>query len=207
MMRNWLLAFVCLAAAGCAGDPGPVRIGTTWPESPQGYRAAYHEWTRQATARSGLDLIMDVTATLKSAEWRASWVAAHAGRLALPADERSKLAAAEQAAALAGWEVELIVATPNMTWQDFASTSSMWRVALVGDDGREVTPLSIKEDGRPRGELEVWYPALRGLRRAYVVKFPSVAADGKPLVGEGAARLTLKVAGAPGSLRLVWRGQ
>jgi hypothetical protein len=201
-------AAVALAlVASCAREHGPVRIGTTWPDSPGGYQGQYEKWTREASARNDVDLIVEVSATLKSAEWRAAWVEAQTSKLSLSADERARLIAEQQKAAAETWEVELIVGTANSLWQDFGAGRSMWRVALVGDDGREALPLSIREDGRPRAELEIWYPALRGQRRAYVVRFPALGSDGAPLVADGADKLTMEVAGAPGRVDLVWRGK
>jgi hypothetical protein len=197
-----------VVAAGCAREPGAVALTAEWPERAPSYVEAHRRWTRHADAERNLTTTLDVYATLKSAEWRAAWVEQVARTMKMSDAAKQQLAAAERAAAQEKWEVELIVATTYHTWQDFArGEKSMWRVALVGDGGREVLPTAIREDPRPRAELEVFWPEMNGFHRAYVVTFPRNGADGQPLVGEGGEGLILKVAGAQGGVELRWRGR
>jgi hypothetical protein len=210
-MRTWLAiaAVAAVVAAACGpAQGGPVKIGTTWPEKPGGYASTTARWTMWGSVRSDVDLLYEVHATLKSAEWRAAYVDEYTKRMSLTEDERSKLAAEQAKAASELWEVELIVETHESSWQDLASAKSMWRLALVGDEGREVLPLSVKLDARNQADLESWFPAMHWRQqRAYVVTFPAMGSDQQPLVREGAERLTLEVAAPVGKVNLVWKGK
>jgi hypothetical protein len=206
--RVALALAAALAASACAGAPR-VRITDAWPERVPSYEVAHDRWTRQASARRATDTVIDVSATLKSTEWRAAYVLERARRQLLPDPERARLLGAARAEAAEVWEVQLLVATHDWAWNDLAKRAgrSMWRVALVGDEGREVEPISIRLDRRHRGELQAWYPDLTRFHRAYVVTFPRVAADGRPLVREGSPRIALKIGSVLASVELVWSAE
>jgi hypothetical protein len=209
-MRAWLAAAAALAGA-CASATAPVPLSATWPERVAGaYDDVYQRWTRRGEDRAELVQTVTVSATLQSAEFRAAYVHERARRLQLPPDEEQRLADAERHALAEGWEVELLVATAKPDWNDLRKhdkpkdgKGSMWRLALVGDGGREVEPLSVKEDRRHRDDVGAYFPDLQPFFQAYVVRFPRTTADGRALVGDG-GRLALKVGGALGQVELVW---
>lgn len=201
--RGRLALVIALAALACSG-PAAVRLQDGWPAVSIDYEDAYERWTRDDDARRGLDLVADITATLKSPEWRAAYVAERARRALLSPEQRARLEAEQRAEAEQYWEFEMLVATYHYTWNDFARRAkSMWRLSLSAGD-REVAPASIHEDRRPRGEIEAWFPALGPFHRAYIVRFPKTTADGLPLVGPDTKSLTLRVGSALGAVALVW---
>lgn len=205
-MRALLRGLLAALLVACGSTPGPVALGGGWPERAPSYETAHERWTRHAEARRDLAKVLDVFATLKSAEWRAARVAYTAERLKMSDVARAALEAEERAAAEAHWEVELIIAT-SREWADFASGArSMWRVALEGPDGREVVATSIQEDKRPRSELEIHYPDMTLFHRAWVAKFPKTHPDGTPVLGDGKS-LKLKIASAQTAVEMVWTGE
>lgn len=191
---------------GCGTHPG-VRVNEPWPKEAEAYSPAYDRFTRHARARRGYDTILDAYATLKTSAWRAAYVAELARRAKLPESERDAMSSQEKDAEQQTWEVELVCATWRPEWNDFAKESrSMWRLALVGDDGREVTPLKVERDRRPRGVVESWFFGAGPFHKGYIVTFPKATADGQPLVAEsGRSRLALKIGGSLGFVEMVWK--
>jgi hypothetical protein len=122
--------------------------------------------------------------------------------------ERGELVETQRKELAEAWEVELVVATARIEWNDFGKgPRSMWRLTLVGDDGREVLPISVKLDRRSREELGVYYPAMKPFYKAYVVRFPRVATDGKPLVRDGSPKIQLKIGSGMGGILLEWSAE
>jgi hypothetical protein len=195
-MRRLLLA---LLLASCAGAPPPVDLGAAWPQTAPDYRTAHQRWTRRGGHSDDWTRIVDVAATLKSPEWRAAWVRERARRQRLGPEAEAELAARERAEAGRHIEIELLVATARGDWNDLRKgKDSMWRVALVLGDGREIAPTAVREDRRPRGEIAAYFPDLQPFYNAYTVTFP-------PLIDEGTRQVTLKIASAVGAVELAWR--
>lgn len=205
------VAFLLLAACAPAHLQS-VPLGDGWPTTPLPYPSEYERWTRRATDRNDLIQTVIVSATLHGAEFRAAYTHERARRLALAADEEARLIADEQKAAVDGWEIELLVATAKPEWQDFTRIGSgkvpgsMWRVVLVGDDGREVEPTSVKQDKRHRDDIHAYYTDLLPFYQPYVVRFPKATADGRPLVA-GKGSLALKVGASVGQVTVTWTGE
>jgi hypothetical protein len=208
MTRIHLGALLCLCAVvvACGAQPS-VRATEPWPEAAGAYREAYDRHTRHASARNGYDTVLDAFATLKASAWRAAYVAELARRTKLSGSERDALATQEKDADSQAWEIELLCATWRPAWNDFAKESrSMWRVVLVGDDGREVTPIKVERDRRQRGVIESYFFGAGPFHKAYVLTFPKTAADGQPLVApDGPSRLALRIGGALGQLEMEWK--
>ncbi len=205
------LAFLLLAACAPA-HLQTVPLGDSWPKSILPYPSEYERWTRRAADRNDLIQTVTVSATLHGAEFRAAYTHERARRLALSSDEEARLTADEQKAGFDGWEIELLVATAKPEWQDFTkigsskSPGSMWRVVLVGDDGREVVPTSVKPDKRHREDIHAYYPDLMPFFQPYVVRFPKATPDGRPLVA-GKGTLALKVGASIGQVTVSWSGE
>ncbi len=198
-------AAVLCALCACATAPASVKLGAAWPEKPLDYAAAHARWTRHAQDSADMVQVIDASATLAAPEWRAAYAAERARRTDLPSGDADALVAAERADAETTWEIELVVATAKPAWNDFHKTAkTMWRVALVGDDGREVLPESVREDKRPRAVLEQYFPDMTPFHHAYVLRFPRNAADGRPLVAGDASRLVLKIGSALVKIEMSW---
>jgi len=204
MTRIALLLAVC-ASACAARAPSAVNVAGGWPETPPPYDAAHARWTRHDKANADFVQAIDAFATLGSPEWRAAYAAERAKRLALPPDEARKLADEERAAGDQAWEVVLLVSTYKRAWNDFTKpVRSMWRVALAGDQGREVVATTIREDKRPREVLAQYFPDITEFHRAYIVTFPKATPEGAPLVTGDGSRLVLKISSAVARVEMVW---
>jgi len=206
------IAAVVLVASCASSPPPPVKLADTWPQAAGVYDDIYQRWTRRGLDRDEMIQTLTVSATLESAEFRAAYVHERAVHLQLPADDEARLAEDERKALADGWDVELLVATAKPEWNDLRNygkdaktgkLGSMWRIALVGDGGREVTPVTIKQDRRHREDVQHYFPDLKAFYEPYIVHFPKAAADGRPLIGER-GKLALKVGGSLGQVQLVW---
>jgi hypothetical protein len=201
-----LAALVTLAA--CASTPPPVDLSGSWPEAPGDYAAARARWTRKEVVHNGLDHVMTVAATALTPDFRAAYTAERARRLGMPDNERQSALDAEKTESSDVVEFEVLFATNRPDWNDLGRyPRTMWRIALVGDDGREVLPAKIVPDKRVRAEIESWFPDLGPFYKPYLVTFPRVAADGKPVLSPGSKRMVLEVASAIGKTELVWSAE
>lgn len=199
---------VLLALLGCGGASA-VPLTAAWPTAASDYDSAYSRWTRRGRDYHELLQTIAISVTLQGAEFQAAYVHERARRLGLPAAQEAELAAAAQVAGEEVWEIELLMATAKPEWNDlrkWQKKDSMWRLALVGDDGREVEPLSVREDKRRREDVEAYFGDLEAFYHPYIVKFPKLAADGQPLLGAGAGpkKLTFKVGSSVGKVELDW---
>ena len=204
MKHAGLLLLLC-ASACAAGTRSAVNVAGGWPEAPAPNDAAHARWTRPDKANADFVQAIDAFATLETPEWRAAYAAERAKRLALPPEEARKLADDERAAGEKAWEVELLVSTYKPAWNDLNKpVRSMWRVALAGDEGREVVATTIREDKRPREVLAQYFPDITEFHRAYIVTFPKMTTEGAPLVTGDGSRLVLKVSSAVARVEMVW---
>src|SRR5262249_25199721 len=105
------LAVLVLALAACAAAIKTVPLAAPCPSQPGGYDDAYERWTRRGEDHYDLIQTLTVSATLQSPEFRAAYVRERTERLGLSPDETAQLDAGERAAADAGWDVELLIAT------------------------------------------------------------------------------------------------
>lgn len=203
-----LVATLACALAACGSSSPAVNLSPTWPQAASNYDDALARWTRRDTIHEGLDHVLSVTATALSPDFRAAYVAERAHRLALSEPERNDLTTAEKAASADTIQFEVLFSTNRADWNDLAKyPRTMWRIALVGDDGRVVLPTQILPDKRVRAEIAEWFPELGPFYKPYIVTFPRVAADGKPVLGEGSKHMALEIGSAIGRAEMIWSAE
>jgi hypothetical protein len=208
-------AAVALAAvatvAGCRGMPGvasgesgTVALQDRWPSKVRDYGSVVRDWTRTGRLVEDYDRILEVRATFKSPEWRAAYVRHKAKRELLPSPETEALRKAELAASKEFYEVELLVSTYEHRENDLQKgEKSVWRLALVDDQGNEVRPVEVKRDRRPRAVIAAYFPELDDFHTPYVARFPRTI----ELLRPGARRFSFKMASSRGGVELVWRAR
>jgi hypothetical protein len=203
-----LVVILACALAACGASNPAVNLSPSWPQAASGYDDALARWTRRDSIHQGLDHVLSVTAYALLPDFRAAYVAERSRRLALSEPERTELTATEQAATAETIEFEVLFSTNRADWNDLAKyPRTMWRIALVGDDGRVVLPTKIVPDKRVRAEIVEWFPDLGPFYKAYIVTFPRVAADGKPVLGDGSKRMALEIGSAIGRAEMVWSAE
>lgn len=198
-MKRSLAALLLVA---CGGAGGPVDLDGRWPTRGGDYHAETRALTRRDSDRADMNLMVEAVATLKTPSWRAAYVEFRAAREGLSRQGRQALYDAEKQAAQAAHEVELLFTTYDQRSNDLSKGKrSVWRLTLVGEDGREVAPIEVVRDRRPRAEIKAYFPELGDFAEPYVARFPATA----DLFGDGDRRVVLRVASAQGSVELVWQ--
>ena len=199
-MSRLLTLLVCLVAACGAAEPR-VHLTEEWPKSIDDYDDVVEKWTRKGTLRGGYQEVLELAATLKSPEWRASHAARDAANRGLQGEARAQLIAQAQAAAAGPYELQVMVTTWDRRENDLdRGAKSVWRIFLLDDQGMEVAPLEIVKDKRPAFVVRAEYPDLGDFAQSYVARFPREA----KVLGPGVKRVRLRISSSRGGLELTW---
>jgi len=199
----WTVALALLS--GCPAPPPVVHLGPTRATfGPKEYERTWTRWTRKGHIIKQLDTTLRVHATCFAPEFVAAYVARRAQLFELPPADRTRL----QRRLLEEWDKDYVffvaAATVDFSWNDFHHAHSVWRVALVADNEREVTARSIERDSVTAITRELFPPVGR-FHQVYTFRFPRTLADGRPLVDGGTHKLVLRFAGPLGQTELEWR--
>jgi hypothetical protein len=161
-------------------------------------------WTRHGHLQDEFDAALDVDATLRAPEFRAAyaekWIAVFRIGPVDAARTRDEL----MAEGADTFEFHAELATHRYELNDLTSMKSVWRLTLIDDQGREVTPREVVLT-KARRELEMeFYPYAGLFTRGWRIRFPRTLPSGQPLVTAETKSLTLRIAGPQGSVDLVW---
>jgi hypothetical protein len=181
-----LLTLTLIVLAACGGPSQYERTTTTW--------------TRKGEMRQRYQEALTVAVTFKSMQWREAF-ARKTGEdrgLTGPAlDQHIAKAKADDAGPL---EFQMIVVTWDRRENDLdRGKKSVWRIALLDDQGMEVEPLEIVKDKRPKFIIRAEFPAMGDFGEAYIVRFPREKVT-------NLSNLRLHMSSPRGGLRLVWSG-
>jgi hypothetical protein len=200
-----LALVLVLGAAGCP-KKADVRVSFATPDKPPPAKAYYDilkRWTRHGHIISDFDETFAIDASLMAPEVRQAyaekWI------------EIYKIGEADAATVRNEARVdhdyyELHAQTTSHTYNvdNLALNKTLWRMALVNDAGLEVTPREVKPT-KVRREVETtFFPFADIFTRGWTLRFPKTLPDGRPLIDENTRKLTLRIAGPPGSTDLVW---
>jgi len=196
-----LIGLALALGLGACGSVPPVHLDETWPATVPDYGDTTAAWTRQATLRGQFQETVDLRATFKSPDWRAS----HADRVAeqrgLTGAARDQVLAQAQADMAGPYELELMVTTWDRRENDLdRGKKSVWHVVLVDEQGREIEPLEIVKDRRPPYVMRAEFPALGDFATAYVARFPRTT----PVLGPSVRTMRLRMSSERGAVELVW---
>ena len=198
-----LVAALAGALAGCGHKPPAVDLSCQWPEMAEDYDKVTERWTRTGQTRDQYQEILEVSATFKSAEWRAAHASRDAYFRGLQGAARDARMAQAQAEMAGPYEVELMVTTWDRRENDLdRGAKSIWRVALLDEQGNEIPSLEIRKDKRPAFTIRTDFPAFGDFATAYIVKFPRDA--NTQLCGPGVQRLRLRMSSVRGFVTLEW---
>lgn len=197
---NWIVLSTVLAVVACSQSKPVLRGG---PGSAADYEKALERWTRHEKVYHRLASRLFVTATYQSPQFLATYNQRYAEIFSL-SEEEVKIKEAEAEKILSRHhEFFFTAATPVRRWNDFSSANSIWRVTLVNDRGREVSPTTLQEV-KKTPNLQALYPYLNDFALAYRVQFPRRLADGTEVMSPTDRYLTLKFASALGKTELRW---
>lgn len=197
-----VLAVTLLVA--CGSSSPPVRLTPDWPSrvaNADEYQDVTETWTRTKSLRGAYQEVLELSATLKSPDWRAAFASREASYRKLEGEALRQRFAQAQAEMEGPWELELLVTTWDRRENDLdRGKRSVWRVVLVDDAGTEIEPLEIIKDKRPAFTLRADYPALGDFAQAYIVRFPRTA----NVLGPTVKQVRLRMSSSRGSVELVW---
>ncbi len=186
---------------GCGAANPAVTFDPAWPEHPHDYRDATDTWTRSGTLRGQYQEVLDLTATIKSPEWRAAHADREAELRGLTGDQRAQFMTQAKAENEGPYEVELLVTTWDRREDDLdKGKRSVWHIALVDDAGHEVNDLEIVKDKRPRFTVRAEFPLFGDFATAYIARFPRTI----PLFGPNVHSLRLRMSSERGAVELMW---
>jgi hypothetical protein len=169
-----------------------------------GYRQARSDWTRSKRVYSEIELQAAVHAILKTAQFRRQYVEEFGRMFALSAQEKATMMANELADARTNYVVVVLVSAPNVPRNDLARSAGIWRIKLANRKGDVVEASQIRELNFQNPTWRALYPALTIHHRIWEIRFPKVAASGKPLVHPGQT-LDFFISGAAGQIKLSWK--
>jgi len=196
-----LASLFLVFAIACASEPR-VRLTEDWPASVGDYEDITEAWTRKATLRGQYQEAVELAATFKSPEWRAAHAVKDAEARGLVGDARAQRLAQARAEAAGPYEIQLMVTTWDRRENDLdRGKRSVWRIAILDDQGKEIEPLEIVKDKRPNMTLRAEFPAHGDFSTAYVVRFARTAA----LLGPSAKQIRLRMSGERGGVQVSWQ--
>jgi hypothetical protein len=186
-----------LLALGALAGCGVLQKAPRGPEA-DAWDEARARWTRAAHIYDRFVTHALATATYESPELRRRRVDRVAAWKAMTAEEKAAAMAAEEADG-ARWEEFLVsLFTVDAQDNDLDDRRSVWRVALVLEDG-EMLPAEIRTR-KVDSLLRDLYPSIKDHDIVYRVRFP--LAKGEPLAGRP---FTLRIAGSEGKMDFGYR--
>jgi hypothetical protein len=211
--RARLLA-LALTAVACGCHPGATTYvdlsQTPRQYVPADYRRVYERWTRDALITKDYDTSLDVFATMKSYDFRWAYAVRYSAVYQLTTAEQEALLKTQLTELGASLDFHLSAAATRFEWIDFAKPTSIWRITLLDEQGREVKPLEVKKLKLPMPELDAFYPPstrtepVQAFYTPYLIRFPYKLPDGSPLVTPATRKLTLRITGVLGAAELTW---
>jgi len=204
---RFLPALVMLLAIVASCGPGAVPIReSTRAFTASDYGGIYDRWTRTADEFDfgHLAEVLHVTATFESWEFRWAYVVRYAADHSLTTDERTRTLEQSLADARDRHRFLVTVGVPIFREGDLTSTYSDVRVILVDPGGRQTTPVEISRIGRPSTDQRIYFPQINRQRHTFRIAFPTIGEDGAPTIPDDAHEITLRFAGALGTVDLRW---
>lgn len=196
-----LVSLLLVFLIACSGAAPRVRLTEDWPATAGDYEDVTEEWTRKARLRGQYQEALELAATFKSPDWRAAHAAKDADARGLVGEARAQRFAQAQAEAAGPYEIQLMVTTWDRRENDLdRGKKSVWRLAILDSQGKEIEPLEIVKDKRPAMTLRAEFPAHGDFSTAYIVRFPRTAA----LLGPNAKQIRLRMSGERGGVEVVW---
>ena len=199
-----LLLLALLAGCGGARPHVSLEAPAVAPPARQ-YVDELKKWTRSGHLRNDFDEALTVNATFRSPEFRAAYAEKWVTTYRMGPDDAARTRERLRSEAGDMWEFHIESSAHRWEINDFSSKKSVWRVALVDDQGREVTAKAIIATTAHR-ELEMeFYPYANIFSRGWTLRFPKTLRRRLAAwSGPQTRTLTLRISGPIGSIDLVW---
>lgn len=195
------IAVIVLGLAACGVAHPVVRLTEDWPAAPRDYAEVVGEWTRRAALRADYQEVCELTATLKSPDWRAAHAVREAEHRGLVGDARGQHVTQARADAAGPYELEVMLTTWDRRENDIdRGKKSVWRVVLIDEAGHEIEPLEIVKDRRPSFVVRAEFPALGEFATPYIARFPRTT----PIFSPTAKQIRLRMSSPRGGVEVIW---
>lgn len=198
----WFIGILC-----CACSPPRVSLrATEHTFTASDYPDVLRRWTRHADEFDfgRLGEILHVSATFESREFRWAYVVRYAADHSMTTSERSRLLERSLADAETRHRFFVTLGAPIYREGDLTGDQSDWRVLLVDESGQQTEPVEILRIPRPSHDLRAYFPSIHRQRHVFRIAFPVRRADGEPSINPRSRRVTLRFAGAAGTVDLHW---
>lgn len=210
--RSWAFSRVLVAAAALAisgaacGSPTLSLRPTEHTFTASDYGSALGRWTRSADDFDfgRLTEVLHVTATFESHEMRWAYVVRYAADHSMTTEERARLLERSLDDAETRHRFFVTVGAPIFREGDLTGEQSDWRVLLVDDNGHQTEPVELLRIPRPSRDMRAYFPAIHRQRHVFRIAFPVVDDEGAPTISPGSHKVTLRFAGASGTVNLEW---
>ncbi|MGD8562409.1 MAG: hypothetical protein PVG03_07735 [Desulfarculaceae bacterium] len=136
-------------------------------------------------------------------EVRQAMARRRAAAFGLREDEFNKLIAEQNQEAARHYEVALSLFVPNKKWNNLTSAQPAWKVYLQNQAGARLEPKDRRLIKKRTAISEALYPFWGPWDRLYRLRFPRNLPSGEPFAASAGERVTLVIAGVPGSIRLI----
>lgn len=162
------------------------------------YRAVLDASTRTRGLHSQLETRADLTATFKSAEFRAAYVKDYARLYGLTEEQMKTRREVLDEMASDFDEFFLYAAMPDRDANDFDRSGSVWKIYLVDDRGTRFEPMEVRRIGKVNPLVTAFYPYVNPYHgTCYSLKFKAGSVP-----REGSFRLVFT--GVLGKVELSW---
>jgi hypothetical protein len=200
-----LTALACTLGCGVSGKATKVSLAPIDKAPPASeYVDQIKKWTRHGHIISDFDETLQVDATLHSPEFRAAYIERWIFVYRVGIEEAARLRTEWTTEVANLWEVHVESATHDYNINNFSLGRTPWRIVLVDDQNREVSPTEV-QSSKLRREVEVdMYPYANLFTRGWRIRFPRNRPDGTPLVGPETKHVSLRISGPAGSTDLIW---
>ena len=171
------------------------------------YDAVLDRWTRTERLFSlpELENYLTATATFESWDFRWAYVVRYGQDYRLTIDQRRKLMEKALDETRAKHQFFVALYGGERKYNDLTKPNSAWIVRLIDDTGNETAPLEIVAVKKPNAIERNYFPYNTIYRQSFRIRFPRVAADGRPTISANAKWFGLRFAGAQGNSELMWQ--
>jgi hypothetical protein len=194
-----------LAVFSCSSPQ--VNLGTG-PRSflPSDYQQVFDLWTRnvQVLPVDGIDNVLTAQATFLSYEFRWAYVVRVSNDLRLTPSERQTLQDREFSALDDAHEFFVSMMSGVKEAADLDPKDGPWHIRLEDDRGRSTSPLEVKIIKDPTAEEIKYFDFDKLHRKAYRVRFPKLADDGRAIITSATQFFTLSFSSPYGQAFLRW---
>jgi hypothetical protein len=198
------LALAALLFAACGHAPPPVSLAPpTQPPPAKEYPRELKQFTRHCHIISDFDEALTADATLHAPTFRAAFASKFIDLYVLSEADAAKKRAQLTSEIADVWEFHLETSAHYYTINDFTA-KGIWRITLVDDTGRAVSPLEARQSIDKREVDMAWYPYATIFSRGWRLRFPRTLPDGTPFITPETKTIAVRVAGPPGNCDMIW---